>query len=160
MINLYLVRHSDAEKANPLKSDFERELTPEGKEAILKAALGWKKLVASFDIIASSPLIRAVQTAEIIAKTFSYKKKIFKDERLSTGCKPEGFLEAVKSLEGNNIVVIGHSPDLSIITSSLISSSGAFIDFKKAAIAKISFEGRIRLTKGMLEFLIPVESYK
>lgn len=160
MTNLYLIRHSDAEKVTSSKPDFERELTPEGKTLILRAAEGWKKLITSFDIIATSPFIRAEQSAGIIAKVFSYKKKIMINEKLSSGCKPENFLEAVRLMESNNIAVVGHAPDLSIITSSLISSSGAYVNFNKGTIAAILFDGKIRLTKGILEFLIPPETYE
>jgi phosphohistidine phosphatase len=160
MINLYLIRHSDAEKVNPSKPDFERELTPDGEKLIFNAAKGWTKLITPFDIIVTSPFIRAVQTSEIIADVFGYKKKIIENKKLSSGCKPEEFLEAVYHLEGKNIGVVGHAPDLSVITSALISSSGAFIDFKRGMIAKVSFEGWIKLSKGLLEFLIPAEAYK
>lgn len=159
MKNLYLIRHSDAEKASSLKSDFDRELTSEGKKLIHTAATEWKILISKFDIILTSPLVRAVQTSEIIAQVFNSKEKIVVEKRLSSGCKPDDFLEAVGNLTEDDIAIVGHVPDLSIITSSLISSSGAFIDFKRAMIAKISFEGKIRIAKGILEFQIPAEAY-
>jgi phosphohistidine phosphatase len=158
-MNIYLIRHADAEKSSPSKKDYERKLTPEGISAVKSAAEGWKNLISSFDYIISSPLKRALQTAEIIAKTFQYAKEIVTDKRIAGG-KTEDLIEIANSLDGKEIAFIGHEPDFSKHVSSLISSSGAFLSFKKGMIAKISFENKARLSKGNLEFLIPAKAYK
>ena len=157
-MNVYLIRHADAEKASPAKKDSERKLTPEGISAIKSAAEGWKNLIASFDYIVSSPLKRAVQTAEIIAKAFQYKEEIVTDKRIAGG-NIEDLIDIANSLNGKDIAFVGHEPDFSKYVSSLISSSGAFLSFKKAMIAKISFDNKVRLAKGNLEFLIPARAY-
>jgi phosphohistidine phosphatase len=157
-MNIYLIRHADAEKSSPSKKDFERKLTPEGVSAVQSAAEGWKNLISSFDYIVSSPLKRAVQTAEIVAKAFEYNKEIITDKRIAGG-KIGDIIEIANSLDGKDIAFIGHEPDFSNYVSSLISSSGAFLTFKKAMVAKISFDNKVRLAKGSLEFLIPAKAY-
>lgn len=157
-MNIYLIRHADAEKSSLTKKDFDRKLTPEGILAIKAAAEGWKNLISSFDYIISSPLKRAVQTAEIIAKAFHYKEEIVTDKRIAGG-NIEDLIEIANSLNGKEIAFIGHEPDFSKYVSSLISSSGAFLSFKKGMIAKISFDTKVRLAKGNLEFLIPSRAY-
>jgi len=159
-MNIYLIRHSDSEKSSSSKKDFDRELTEEGKEKIKTAAEGWKHLVKSFDIIVSSPLMRAVQTAKIVAEVFEYKKDIIIDKRISGGRKTDDLIELANSLSGEEIAFVGHEPDFSNHVSNLISSSGAFVDFKKGAIAKMSFQNRVRYSKGILEFLIPPKTFK
>ncbi|HSD64706.1 MAG TPA: phosphohistidine phosphatase SixA [Ignavibacteriaceae bacterium] len=158
-MNLYLVRHADAEKVQPGKKDEDRKLSKEGKERIRGAANQWFYFIKNVDIISSSPFIRAVETAEIIAECFEYNDDIIKDDVLAAGSYTKDMIEFVNNLEGNDILVVGHQPDLSEHVSNLISSNGALVDFKKAAIAKISFNGKVSLSKGYLEYLIPSSAF-
>jgi len=158
-MNLYLVRHSDSEKTSPGKRDRDRRLTKEGKEKISAAAYRWKYLLGTPDFICTSPYIRAIETAELIAKAFDFDKEIIKDSGLSSGSLTKDLITLVNSLDGEEILIVGHQPDLSEHVSGLISSGGAFVDFKKAAIAKISFNGKVKLSKGYLEFLIPADAF-
>ena len=156
-MNLYLVRHADAEKTQPGKRDEERKLLKEGRERIKSAAKGWMYIINKLDRICTSPYARALETAEIIAEVFEYEKEIIKDKSLGAGCFTKDLITLVNSLDAENIMVVGHQPDLSEHVSNLISSSGALVDFKKAAIAKISFNGKVNLSKGYLEYLIPAD---
>jgi phosphohistidine phosphatase len=159
-MNIYLIRHGDAETISSAKSDFERKLTAKGKESMKKAAHDWKKIIHSFDIIASSPLTRAVQTAEIIADVFNYHDKIITDKRITSGSMPDNLVDFLRLFKVENIAIVGHEPDMSRNLSALVSSSGMYSEFKKGTIAKINYEGRIRLTGGTLVFLIPAETFK
>ena len=76
-MNIYLIRHGDAEKASTLKKDFDRTLTPEGEKKIKIAAEGWKFLTPQFSHIISSPLVRALQTAQIVAQVYKFAGKIY-----------------------------------------------------------------------------------
>jgi phosphohistidine phosphatase len=161
-MNIYLIRHGDAESISVSKADFDRKLTSKGKDSIKKAAEGWKKIISSVDVIASSPLTRSVQTAEIVASVYNFQEKIITDKRLSSGCKPEDVLEFIKSLSSDiaNIAIVGHEPDLSRTLSAFVSSSGMFTEFNRGSLAKIIFNGRLRFSAGSLEFLIPQELFK
>lgn len=75
-MNLYLVRHGAAEDKKPGGRDFDRGLTEEGKKKMSAAVKGWKALIPGFDTLVSSPLIRAVQTAEIVKKGYGLKDDI------------------------------------------------------------------------------------
>ena len=156
-MNIYLIRHGDAEKISKGVKDFNRKLTLEG-ESILKIAVkSWKKLIPSFDYIISSPYIRAVQTGKIIALEYDQINKFKANEKVSSGSKTDDIIEIANSLDGNDFAFVGHEPDFSMHVSKLISSKGAFISFKKGAIAKIVFDNKASLSKGVLEFLIPPE---
>jgi phosphohistidine phosphatase len=154
-MNIYLIRHGDAEGISKGIKDSERKLTPDGEIKIRNASLFWKNIIPAFDYIISSPYLRALQTARIIASTFDHKKEIFIDKRLGCGSDTEGLIEILNSFQSGEIAIIGHQPDLSNHVSRLISSSGAFVEFKKGAIAKISFNNKVREGKGVLELLIP-----
>lgn len=159
-MNIYLIRHGDAEKASPQKKDSERKLTPEGEQKIKAAAEGWKLLIPQFTHILSSPLPRALQTAEAVAKTFKFSGTIITDKRLSPGGKSEDLVDLANEIGGSEMAFVGHEPDFSEHVSRLISNSGAHVDFKKGMIAKIAFGGKAKLSRGLLEFLIPAKAYK
>lgn len=158
-MNLYLVRHGAAEDKKPGKSDFDRELTEEGKKKMSTAAKGWKDIIPEFSMFISSPLIRALETAEIVRKAYGLKDEVIQDNRLMPGSKTEEVIALINEMAGEDVVLFGHEPDFSTHVSRLISNSGAEIDFKKGAIAKIVFPGRARLSAGRLEFLIPVKAF-
>ena len=159
-MNIYLIRHSDSEKASTHKKDAERKLTPDGEQKLKIAAEGWKLLAPHFSHIISSPIARALQTAEIIAQAYKFSGKIITDKRLISGNKTEGVIELANEIMGHDMAFVGHEPDFSEHVAHLISNSGAKIDFKKGMIAKISFDGKAKMSRGVLEFLIPVKTYK
>ena len=159
-MNIYLIRHGDSEKISTNKKDNERKLTPDGEQKLKIAAEGWKLLVPQFSHIISSPISRALQTAEIIAQAFKFTGNIITDKRLISGNKTEGLIDLANEIMGPEMAFVGHEPDFSEHVSHLISNSGVRIDFKKGMIAKISFEGRAKMSRGVLEFLIPVKAYK
>lgn len=159
-MNIYLIRHGDAEKASLQKKDFDRKLTPEGEQKLKSAAEGWKLLVPSFSHIIVSPLIRAIQTAEIIADVFKFTEKVLIDKRLGLGGKTESVIDLAYEFMGHDMAFVGHEPDFSEHVSRLISNSGANVDFKKGMIAKIAFDGKVKMSRGVLEFLIPTKAYK
>ena len=159
-MNIYLIRHGDAEKASVSKKDSERKLTPEGENKIKVSAEGWKLLIPQFSHIISSPLIRALQTAEIIASVFKFPGNIIVDKRITAGSKTEELIDIANEILGPEMAFVGHEPDFSEHVSHLISNSGVQIEFKKGMIAKISFNGRVKISRGVLEFLIPGKAYK
>lgn len=159
-MNLYLIRHATAEDYSISKSDFDRELTHEGRKKMEAAAKGWLSFIDEPDAFVSSPLVRAVQTAEIVKKVYGSEKEIFLDKRLAAGrSRTDRIIEIAEEYQVENIAMFGHEPDFSEHVSNLISSSGAMVNFRKGAIAKISFRGKARISGGVLEFFIPVKVF-
>ena len=78
-MNLYLIRHSIAENITIDKKDFDRELTKEGKFVIKKTSEAWKNYIGNVDVVLTSPLKRAIQTAEIISTNLQEKQNLIKD---------------------------------------------------------------------------------
>lgn len=158
-MNLYLIRHGDAENNSETGRDFDRKLTRTGIGQMKLAAEGWQNLIDQFDIIVSSPAIRAVETSRIIADVFNYKKEILLDNNLMSGGSTSGIVELVNSFNEVNIGIVGHQPDLSNHTTRLISAANVSIAFEKGTIAKISFSNSVVVHKGLLRFLIPAECF-
>lgn len=158
-MNIYLIRHGDAERISAEKKDADRELTQQGKIKLQAAVLNWGNLIKGFDFIVTSPLVRAIQTSNIIAKQYNASDKILIDRKLSPGCDADDIAEIANSLGGEEIAFVGHQPDMSEILSELVSSKGAYIEFKKGAVAKVSFGSKVKAASGTLEFLIPASVF-
>lgn len=154
-MNIYLIRHGIPENVSLTKNDADRKLTEKGIAQMIASAKDWKIFQNKFDWIVTSPLIRAVQTAEIIAKEFEIIDKMIVDNRLALNSKTEHLIDLVDELDGDDIALVAHEPDLSSHLSNLVSSSGANFTFQRGMMAKISFNGKMRLGKGVLEFMIP-----
>jgi len=144
-MNLYVLRHGIAvERGAPdFANDSERPLTAEGEKQLRQIATAMKKMDLQFDLILSSPFLRAKQTAEIVAKNLKLKKRLkFSDE-----LKPDG---GVKNLfrqlnelkpAPENVLLVGHEPYLSRLISLLVSGGeNVAIDFKKGGLCKLKVE--------------------
>ena len=154
-MNIYLVRHGKAEPASPAKKDIDRELTEEGIKIIKRSVGFWKNGIKSFDFLVTSPYKRAIQTAEIIADLMNYKNDLIIDSALSPGSSTRALIELVEALNGDNIALVGHQPDMSFHISSLASNSQVNLKFSPVSIAKVSFTANPKPGKGTLEFLFP-----
>lgn len=147
------MRHGEAESLKQGLKDTERELSSAGIENLERMFLAIKKALPQFDALLSSPLKRAVQTTEKI-KIFSQSKaEIIIDGKLKPGEELLELIPTVNSLNGKNIFICGHEPDISEFCSALISTNYSSLLFKPGTIAKISFEGKVRSASGILQFL-------
>jgi len=142
-MNLFFLRHAKACPRGPkYRPDSKRPLTREGEKTAREAAAGIQKLDLSFDLILTSPYARALRTAEILAEAYD-SKKLFVTNHLAAEAGPE---EVVTEIAENfstleNIVLVGHEPFLSGLISVLLTGKpGMKIDFKKAALCKLSVE--------------------
>lgn len=154
-MNIILFRHGDADNSSPGIKDSERKLTLAGEAKTRKNAELLKLYIGSPDYIITSPLIRAHQTAKIILEILRCKNEIIADKKLLPGSSAEDIIDLANYLNSQNILFVGHQPDLSNQVSELISPSEANVEFKKSAAAKISFNKKPALGKGVLELLIP-----
>jgi phosphohistidine phosphatase len=142
-MNLFFLRHAKACPRGPkYRPDSKRPLTGEGEKTMRQVAAGIAKLDLSFDLILASPYLRALRTAEILAGEYD-SKKLFVSRHLAADAGPQ---EVVTEILGNfatleNIVLVGHEPFLSGLISVLLTGEpGLKIDFKKAALCKLSVE--------------------
>lgn len=154
MQEIFILRHGHAEDLNNTihKNDFDRALTEEGKLKITKLSFFFNKLDENLDLILSSPLKRAKETAEFFLKNLDVKPEFKIVDFLSSGvsCK-----EIVKGLLPYNslskVLLIGHAPDLELFLGKLISANS--VKLKKGAMAKVILDNGIELS-GELEWLI------
>ena len=154
-MNLYVIRHGKAEISSEMKPDEERELTAEGIILVKNAAGIWKEFINTFDLVISSPIKRAIQTAVIIREVFDVKKDVVEFSSLLNGGTTEDLLNDVSSLEFKDIAMIGHQPDIANHISRMTSQNDINLKIQPAAIAKIFFKDKLAIGEGIMEFLIP-----
>src|SRR5689334_22884591 len=146
MLELYIIRHGLAGKSLPKTTeDAVRPLTKKGKVQLKKVAKGLKKRKISFDVVVSSPLLRAKETAEI-AQDYcgnSAKVKLAK-ELLPESSFPDLVQFINKLKKAKKVALVGHEPFLSGFASYCLSKSKAsFLTLKKAGILKLEFEDKV-----------------
>jgi phosphohistidine phosphatase len=135
---LYLIRHALAEdRGEAWPDDAKRPLTEEGMSRMRKAARGLARLGVSIDVVLSSPLVRARQTAEIVAATLAPRPSLVNAESLA----PDGSFGAViadleKHVRKTRLALVGHEPAIGELAARLIGSRHA-IEFKKGAVCRI-----------------------
>lgn len=139
-MKLLLVRHAPAGDpaayAASGMDDRERPLTPEGKRKMRRAARGLARLIPSLDLLASSPLVRAVQTADILASCYR-RLDVTPTDELVPGRPPDRVLRWLSTLPIEGVVAaVGHEPDLSRLAAFLLTGQTApFLEFKKGGAA-------------------------
>ncbi len=139
---IFILRHGIAvEPGAPGYSDSQRPLTPRGISEMHLIAKGMKKLGLEFDLVLSSPYVRARQTAEIIAEELGIQKKLKFSETLASGADPRSVLKELKEKysEMGSLLLVGHEPFLSGLISLMITGNkNASLEFKKGGLCKLS----------------------
>lgn len=144
-MRLLVIRHGVAgdrdEFAFTGRPDAERPLTKEGREKMKRAAAGLVSLVSDVDLIATSPLVRAVQTAEIVADAWGGRDLVTVDE-LSPERPADDLLPWLRSHDPEaTIAVVGHEPHLSFLIGWLVTGRHEnFVDLKKGGTVMIEFD--------------------
>ena len=144
-MNLYLLRHGIAvEPGTPgYEKDSERPLTPKGKHRLRQIAAAMKKMDLRFDLILSSPFLRAKQTAEIIVESLKLKKQPGFSDALTPDGNPKALIRQLNELQPvpENVLLVGHEPYLSQLIGLLTAGHpGVAIDLKKGGLGKLEAE--------------------
>ena len=130
-------------------SDADRPLTPEGRKKTAQAAKGLRALDLEVDAIYTSPLPRALQTAEILGETLKLKVEVL--EALRTGVAPRRLIAGLAGLKSKTPVLVGHEPQLSAAVSlAICGSDRAVLQLKKAGLAFVGFDGPSTATLKLL----------
>jgi len=150
-VKLYLVRHAEAIERSMTAPDASRSLTTKGRLSFRKIARRARQAGAAPDVIFTSPLLRSVQTAEILAERLKHQGVVVVSKELSPGFD----LRALRALlvdAGNpaEAAFVGHEPDLGDIAAALMSVAGGF-PLRKGAVVALEADGSV--LKGTATFL-------
>jgi phosphohistidine phosphatase len=157
-MDLFIIRHAWAEDRDSAKwpDDDLRPLTAEGRKRFGKVA---KKLMAGGvtpQVVATSPLLRCLQTAEILAATVTKRPSIVQLDEL----RPSGSLQQLvqwtvgQTVKFDQIAWVGHAPEVGRLVAALTGQSDGRIRFAKGAAAAISFDGSPSIAGGELQWLV------
>ncbi len=158
-MKVLLVRHAIAEEreawATRSDDDRLRPLTSDGQAKMRRAARGLVALEPELDLLASSPLVRAKQTAEILAAAWG-GMEITTTPHLAPGVDFRALTAwLARQRGGGSIVLVGHEPDLGEIASAWLAGSDAsFLAFKKGGAALVEFIRRPEIGSGVLRWFV------
>ena len=147
-MQLYFLRHGEADWPGWSKPDDERPLTDFGNKEVRQVAKFLDRLNVNPDLIVSSPLPRALQTAEVAAEQL--KTKLRQDEALEPGFGISELSTLLKRHHSKALMLVGHEPDFSSVISAL---TGGFIKMSKAGMALVDLDPETE--KGRLLWLFP-----
>ncbi|GAC1648606.1 MAG: hypothetical protein NVS9B15_07430 [Acidobacteriaceae bacterium] len=150
---IYFLRHASAgEKRSTSKKDDQRALDADGIQQCYQLSRLFSRLDVVPDLIITSPLKRALQTAAMVANELGYDDKLRIEKSLKPETKWEDFRPMLRSYGNETVIVVGHSPNLSQFVGRIISDAGhrAEIDIRKGGVARVDFDGR----RGELQLLL------
>jgi len=153
-MNLYLMRHANAgiSRDNPIL-DAKRGLIKEGKEQCMLMARVMSALKVQVDVIASSPLKRALQTAQFVGTEMGYDAKV----EISPALRPEADYLAFQQLlekyaDREGVLLVGHNPNLFKFLGRIITGNGgAGIRMRKGSVARIDMERHPPLLQWLID---------
>lgn len=165
-MNLYFMRHGVAVAADDpsVVHDNERPLTGKGIKRMRRAARGLRRLEIEFDAILTSPLLRARQTAEIVAAVLGMESRL---EEIS-GLAPESSVEHLlfgltHYQDRDHLLLVGHQPLLGQTLASLIDGSrGAKLEFdlRKGSLCRVEIDGLRANKPGVLHWLLTAKQLR
>jgi phosphohistidine phosphatase len=158
-MNIFILRHGIAvERGTPgYKRDAERPLTAKGERRLWLAGEAMEALELSFDVILSSPYVRARQTTEIVADALGAKKKC----KVAPDLTPDGsfkklveFINALRP-KPENVLLVGHEPHLSGLIAFLTTGREMpAVVLRKGGLARLSAESLQPGRCAVLEWLL------
>jgi phosphohistidine phosphatase len=150
-MKIYLVRHAEAIERSGMMPDGARYLTPKGRAAFRKIARRVREAGMAPEVIFTSPLLRSVQTAEILAERLKHEGPVVVSTELAPGFDDRA-LRSLLAAAGNpaEAAFVGHEPDLGDLAATLLSLGGDF-PLRKGAVVALEAEGSAQ--KGSVKFL-------
>ncbi len=159
-MDVIFFRHGIAvEQEDWTGEDRERPLTKEGIARTKRAARGLAHLGVRPSIVLTSPLVRAIETADIIRKKLDLNGDVYITEDLSPMSAPEQFLARLSEHIGEaSVLCVGHEPHISATISTMISGKTATsMDMKKAGACCIHFIDGPKAGTGVLQWFLPAK---
>ena len=157
-MEIYLLRHGVAvEHGTRGVREEQRPLTPEGATKMRAAAEGMKNLGVTFDALLTSPLVRARQTADIVASVYGVKDRLKALPALQPGSAVERLWAALKPYSGaRRLMLVGHEPDLSQLAAVLLTGrpDGMNLQLKKGGLCFIEMTSLPPKGRGQLYWLL------
>ena len=154
-MQLLFLRHGPAESKNDWSGDDEdRPLSPEGKQVMNEVGRSLRKQGMRPELILTSPVIRAKQTADIVGECLDAPEKVVVDKRLAPGFGPKQLEKMLRDHGDSEVLMfVGHDPDLSELVRDL--TGAGRLSIRKGGLAQVEIPDR-KLMKGrLISLLVP-----
>ena len=150
-MDVLLIRHAEAGERDPgrFPDDDLRPVTPDGKRKMEQVARVMKKMGIKFEHLVSSPLVRALQTAEIVRTAFEFAGEVETSSALGHDCTPQNVTKLLSRFAADaRVALVGHEPSFSAVAAALIGADQAHIELKKGGSIGIRFEAGAQIGQG------------
>ena len=159
-MKLYLLRHgkSLSQREARVAADADRPLSDEGRDEIRNAARGMQRLGCEFDVILTSPLLRAVQTSQIVQEVVG-DPPLAEREGLASGMTPDKLLAELRECGPDScVLVVGHQPDLGEALAYLVwGLERATTSLKEGSLVEIEIEDAPGEGEAKIRGLLPAK---
>jgi phosphohistidine phosphatase len=153
-MNLYLMRHANAgvPRGNPAL-DSKRSLIKEGKDQCVLMARILSALKVQVDVVVSSPLKRALQTAQFVGTELGYEAKVEISPALGPDADYADFQQMLaKYSEYEGVLAVGHNPNLFQFLGRLVTGNGgAAIRMRKGSVARVDLDRHPPLLQWLID---------
>lgn len=158
MNTLFIMRHGEAEAANP-HGDRNRNLTLAGIEGVRSVGAALARHRISVATLIASPYERTQQTAHHLLAAWGLELVPKVDARLASGSEPRAMAEAVEE-HALPVLLVGHMPDVARLTSALARNNDELRGYSPAALARVEFPGPGLTRRGDLAWLRTVNQWR
>jgi len=152
---VYILRHGEAEVKSSQIPDDERHLTTLGKSQLRRNLVIAKEIGAKIDLILTSPLVRAKESAEIVRDVFGIEGFVIEEKLEPTRSPYEVYQSLEKHASIERLLVVTHQPLISSLMGALLNWDESFFAFPAGTIAKIEVKDLSNNPRGTLLFLLP-----
>lgn len=151
-MEIFILRHGEAEPRGNGVPETDRALTPKGKRDLRSVLAVARRAKAAPHVILTSPLRRAQQTAAAAAKVFGVP--VIETPHLLPMASPDLLWKQLGTMkDAEAVLVAGHEPHLSNFVRFLLESAVA-MDLKKGALVRVSTRNRIGPPRGVLKWIL------
>ena len=156
MRTLYLLRHAKSSWKNQDLADFERPLAGRGRKASETIGQFLKEKEINFDLVLSSPAVRARETIDLVLRAAKLRADVRYDERIYEATAAR-LIDVISQIETEHkaVVLVGHNPGMADLVQVL---TGQTEEFPTATLAKIVFKNskwtEVGTKKGTLEWVV------
>ena len=151
-MELYLLRHDDAGDPHAWQGDDAvRPLSEKGRRQAESLGRFLAARGVSFDAIVSSPKVRAMETAQLVADSLG--ASVAGDGRLGERLELEDLAALIEGAGARRLMLVGHDPDFSDLCATL--TGAAYLPLKKGALARLDLALPLQPAAGILRWLLP-----
>jgi phosphohistidine phosphatase len=157
-MDLFIIRHAwAADRGDPRWPEDElRPLTDEGRERFARMLQGLTGRGFAPQIVATSPLVRCRQTADLVAAALDPPPEVVELEELEPGSDLGALVAWTEAQSGRfeRVAWVGHAPDVGCLAAALVGGADSWIRFAKGGVAAIRFHGPAQIGQGELRWLV------